>query len=88
MVEVTLVTQDGCTPCRRVRKLLEGIRPEVPNLRVHEVTFTSEEGWRLVQQHGILLPPAVFVDGRLVGAGVIREIDLREALTPAPPVFA
>ncbi len=83
MVEITLVTQDGSPSCRRVRRFLDGIRPVRPDLTIHEVTFASEEGMRLVHHHGILLPPAVFIDGRLVGAGLIREVDLREALAPA-----
>lgn len=79
-----LVTQQGCKPCLRIKRILNEIGPTVPGLSVREVQFDSEEGVRLAEQHGILFPPAVFGDGRLLGKGKIREEDLRRALG-APP---
>jgi glutaredoxin len=83
--EVVLVTQDGCKPCLRVKRILGEIAPAVTDLSVREVQFDSEEGARLAAEHGILFPPAVIGDGRLIGKGKIREEDLRLALgVPAP----
>ena len=75
-----LVTQEGCNPCLRVKRILGEIARTVPDLVVREVRFDSEEGVSLAQQHGILFPPAVIGDGRLVGKGKIREEDLYDAM--------
>ena len=74
------MTQDGCNPCRRVRRVLDGLTPGVAGLRDREVAFDSKEGLELATRHSIAFPPAVLVDGRLVGKGKIRESELRNAL--------
>lgn len=84
---VTLVTQDGCNPCLRVKRLLAGIRSEIGALEVREVQLDSEEGAELAVRHNILFPPAVFVDGRLVAKGKVREGELRTALNATPAAF-
>jgi hypothetical protein len=79
------VTQDGCKPCLRVKRILGEIAPTVPGLTVREVQLDSDEGLSLAQQHGILIPPAVIGNGRLLGKGKIREEDLRRELgAPLP----
>ena len=47
---------------------------------MREVRLDSEEGIELALRHTILTPPAVFVDGRLLAKGKVREEDLRNAL--------
>ena len=68
-----------------MKRILAEIAPTVPDLSVREVLLASDEGWELATRHSILFPPAVIVDGVLVGKGKIREEDLRRALG-APPV--
>lgn len=78
--EVILVTQDGCNPCRRVKRILDEIRRQGRRFDLREVRFDSEEGGELAVEHSILFPPAVFVDGRLVAKGKVLESELRTAL--------
>lgn len=56
----------------------------VDSFSLREVRFDSEEGLELAGRHSILFPPAVIVDGQLVGKGKIREEDLRRALGAVP----
>lgn len=78
--QVILVTQEGCNPCLRVKRLLDEIRPEVGPFETREVQLSSEEGVELAVRHNIPFPPAVFVNGRLVAKGKVLEKDLRSAL--------
>lgn len=77
---VILVSQEGCNPCLRVKRILQEIDDRVDGLEVREVRLDSEEGIELALRHTILTPPAVFVDGRLLAKGKVREEDLRNAL--------
>lgn len=78
--EVILVSQEGCNPCLRVKRILDEIRGEGEGFDLREVRLDSDEGSGLAVRHSIFFPPAVFVDGRLVGKGKVREEDLRRAL--------
>lgn len=80
-----LLTQEGCNPCRRVKRILGEILKEVPSLNVREVSFDSDEGMKLAMQHNILFPPAIFIDGRMMAKGKVREEDLRRELGASPP---
>lgn len=86
-VNIVLVTQEGCTPCKRVKRILSEIEKEVKehsgssaSFEVEEVDFSSELGMKLAVEHQILYPPALFIGGQLFGKGKIREDELREAI--------
>ncbi len=87
MPRVLLLSKEGCNPCKRVKRLLDEVAQERPGLETQVVDFSSPEGAALALRHSILYPPAVFVDGRLLGYGKILEGRLREALE-APPAEA
>ena len=65
------MTSLGCTPCLRVKRILTELNAEMPNLTVEEVEFTSPAGSKLAIENGILYPPAVFVNGKLIAKGKI-----------------
>ena len=87
-VKIMLLTQEGCNPCKRVKRILNEIVEEVKllnsdpaaSIEVEEVSLASELGMQLAVEHQILYPPAVFIDGQLFGKGKIREDELREAV--------
>jgi len=66
-----LVTSPGCTPCLRVKRILNELQQEMPGLSVDEVDFASQVGLKLAGEHKILYPPAVIVNGTLIGQGKI-----------------
>lgn len=71
MPDVVLVTSYGCTPCLRVKRILKELQTQMPDLAIEEVEFTSPSGSQLSLQNGILYPPAVFLDGKLLAKGKI-----------------
>jgi len=77
---VVFVTNVGCHPCQRVKRILAALRPDFPALDVEEVDFTSPQGLELAVRHNILYPPALLIDGKLFAYGKIFEEPLREAL--------
>ncbi len=86
-VKILLLTQEGCSPCKRVKRILSEIEKGVKlnsgsatSIEVEEMGFASELGMKLAVEHQILYPPAVFIDGQLFGKGKIREDELREAI--------
>lgn len=83
MVKILLLTQEGCSPCKRIKRILEESRNEIPGLEIREVRFSSEDGMRLSVSHNILYPPAVFMDGELFAKGKIGEEELKQALRVA-----
>lgn len=78
--QVILVTQEGCNPCLRVKRLLDQIRGETGGVEFREVQLSSDEGTELAVRHNILFPPAVIVNGRLIAKGKVLDKDLRLAL--------
>ena len=80
-MELTLLTQEGCNPCERVKRILAGLRAEGTPINVREVPFDSPEGLDLALANSVLYPPAVFLDGRLLAKGRIHEEELRGALS-------
>lgn len=80
MTDVLVLSREGCNPCVRVKRLLSEIARERSGISVRELSLDTEEGTTLALENGVLIPPAVFVDGALVGKTKIREEDLRRAL--------
>ena len=70
------MTSLGCTPCARVKRILNELRKEMSNLAIEEIEFGSPAGSKLAMENGILYPPAVFVDGTLIAKGKIDADEL------------
>jgi len=71
LAKVCLVTSLGCTPCLRIKRVLSELQVAMPHLTVEEVEFTSPAGTNLAIENGILYPPAVFINGKLIAKGKI-----------------
>lgn len=65
------MTSLGCTPCIRVKRILTELKTKVPDLIIEEIEFASPTGSKLAIENGILYPPAVFVNGKLIAKGKI-----------------
>jgi len=68
---IMLLTSYGCTPCLRVKRILNELQGEMPDLCVQEVEFKSASGATLSLKNDVLYPPAVFLDGKLLAKGKI-----------------
>ena len=68
---IMLLTSYGCTPCLRVKRILNELKAEMPDLCVQEVEFKSASGATLSLKNNVLYPPAVFLDGKILAKGKI-----------------
>ena len=66
-----LLTSYGCTPCLRVKRILNELQVEMPDLCVQEVEFKSVSGTTLSVKNNVLYPPAIFLEGKLLAKGKI-----------------
>lgn len=80
MPNVMLLTSYGCMPCLRVKRVLNELQAEMPDLCVQEVEFKSASGATLSLKNNVLYPPAVFLDGKLLAKGKIDAEKMIEAI--------
>lgn len=71
MPYLLLLTSRGCTPCLRVKRILNELQTEFPDISIEEVEYTSNAGSKLAIENNIAYPPAVFLDGKLLAKGKI-----------------
>lgn len=81
MIKVTLIRPSGCQHCLAVKKTLEKLRGEFPDLTVEEIEATDPEGQALIQKHGILSSPGILINGEFFAMGGATEQQLREKLS-------
>ena len=80
MLQVLLLTSLGCTPCLRVKHILEELQSEFPDLSIEEVEFTSSAGSKLAIENNVTYPPAVFLGHRLIAKGKIYAEQIADAI--------
>lgn len=78
MINLTLVTREGCVHCAQTKELLKKIQPEYPELVVKEVDLTTPEGQGLVSKYGIMSSPGIIINGELFAIGGTTEKELRD----------
>ena len=80
MPRLLLLTSKGCTPCLRVKRILNGIQAESRDVSIEEIEFSSSVGSKLAIENNIFYPPAVFLNGKLIAKGKIYEEQIAAAL--------
>jgi hypothetical protein len=60
----------------------------MPSLSVEEVDFASPAGSKLAIENSVVYPPAVFLEGRLIGQGKIEADDMIATIREANGVLA
>jgi len=73
MINVQLVSTPGCTHCEAVRKVLNEVKPQYPEMEVMELDATNPDGLELVTKYGILASPGVIINGELFATGGIKK---------------
>ena len=71
MPRLLLLTSIGCTPCLRVKRMLNELQSQFPDITIEEVEYNSNAGSKLAIENNVAYPPAVFLDGKLVAKGRI-----------------
>lgn len=64
--------------CSIVKPVLERLKKDYSELEVEEIDMASEEGQKLVQQHGIVASPGILIDGEFFASGGATETQFRE----------
>lgn len=80
MITVQLVSTTGCTHCAEVRKTLNEVKPQYPQMEIQELDATNPDGLELVAKYGIMASPGVIINGELFAIGGIHKDKLVEKL--------
>ena len=71
-MEVVILSQDGCSWCDDVKRTITAASMRYP-INVRVIDIGSAEGSAMGLATGVMFPPAVFIDGRLLGYGHLSE---------------
>lgn len=82
MTKVLLLTAPACHYCAEAKTLLARLSREVA-IEIEERSTSDEEGRALAVAHGVLFPPAIFVDGVFLQYGRPSERKIRARLAEA-----
>lgn len=69
MKKIILVTSTDCSQCEKVKKIMEEIKRDFPQLQIKEIDMTTEKGMQLVQKYQIMSSPGVIINGKLFSVG-------------------
>lgn len=78
-MDVVILTQTHCHFCEQAEEILGRLGAEF-ELDVHRVELSSPEGRSLALDAGVLFPPGVVIEGKLVSYGRPSERRLRKEL--------
>lgn len=78
MINLTLVTREGCVHCAQTNEILKKIKPEYPDLAIEEIDMTTPKGQELISKYGIMSSPGIIINGELFTMGGTTEKELRE----------
>lgn len=78
MINLTLVTREGCVHCAQTKEILKKIKPEYPELVVEEIDIASSKGQELISKYSIMSSPGIIINGELFAMGGTTEKELRD----------
>lgn len=81
MINLTLVTREGCVHCAQTKEILKKIKPEYPELAIEEVDMITQKGQELISKYGIMSSPGIIINDELFAVGGATEKELRGKLT-------
>lgn len=83
MSKVTIqeVSTPGCSSCAAAKRILEEeIKPQFPDVKIEYIDMLSEEGQKIVQDHGIMSSPGILINGELFSSGGLDKEKLVEKI--------
>lgn len=78
--KILFLTMMNCHNCAAAKKIFDEVMPDFANVEVTEVDIASEEGQKIVQQHGIMASPGIVINGELFSTGGVNKEKLLEKL--------
>jgi len=79
VMDIVILTQAHCHFCEQAEEILGRLGAKF-ELNVHRVEFSSPEGRSAAAGAGVLFPPGIVIEGKLVSYGRPSERRLRKEL--------
>lgn len=79
MINIKLVTIQGCHTCKEVKELLQELKADY-KLNITEVNVQSEEGDELSKKHSITAAPGLIINEELFSTGAVEKGKLKTKL--------
>lgn len=78
MIKITLIRPDGCIHCVEVKKTLEEMKGDYPDIVVEEIDMVTDEGQALVKKNNIMSSPGILVNDEFFAFGGATEEQFRK----------
>ena len=80
-IKIQEISTPGCSHCAAAKKILEeDIKSQFPEVEVEYLDLFSDEGQKLVQEHGIMSSPGIIVNGEVFSVGGLNKGKLIEKI--------
>lgn len=79
-MKLQFLTTPGCHSCAEVKKIIDEIKPNFPELEVEEIDMTTPQAQEMVQKYGIMASPGIIIEGELFSTGGVNREKLIEKL--------
>lgn len=79
-MKLQFLTMLDCHTCAEVKKILDEVLPQFPDVKLEEIDITSEEGQKMIQKYSIMSSPGIVIDGELFSTGGINKEKLIKKL--------
>ena len=80
-IKIQEISTPGCSHCAVAKKILEeDIKSQFPEVEVEYLDLFSDEGQKLVQEHGIMSSPGIIVNGEVFSVGGLNKGKLIEKI--------
>lgn len=79
-MKLQFLTMPDCHTCAEVKKILDEVLPQFPDVKLEEIDITSEEGQKMIQKYSIMSSPGIVIDGELFSTGGINKEKLIKKL--------
>lgn len=83
MSVLVFVTAPDCHLCAHGRPIVERLARSIGS-SIRELGWDDEEAAALIRRDGVPFPPALYLDGRLLGFGRLSERRLRRLARAVP----
>ena len=80
MPKLQFLTMSDCHVCTQVKKIIEEVKPDFPDLEIEEIDMTTPEGQKMIQKYGIMSSPGIIIEGELFSTGGVNKEKLVEKL--------
>lgn len=79
-MKLQFLTMPDCHTCAKVKKIIEEVKPDFPDLEVEEIDITTPKGQEMVQKYSIMSSPGIIIEGELFSSGGVNKEKLVEKL--------